>query len=293
MRNGIGIVPNLDKPNSRETVECLIKWLDERGYKAYVPVCTGVALGSNRNVLPINDWPHNVDFAVVLGGDGTLLGAARSLGPLNIPLLGVNLGHFGFLTELEAGSLFHHLPEFLSGNVERDERTMLSAEVIREGKTVFQSIALNEACVTKGPYGRLTVLSLRVSGKDVDTYGADGLIISTPTGSTAYSLSAGGPIVAPQIDAFLVTPICPHTPVSYTHLTYKNIVKTAPVLVVEENIPDGGFGESIANAVGSRSRIHKLSLPLRFIEHGSQSELRSIYGLDTPGIVRKIEDILA
>jgi NAD+ kinase len=211
LRNGIGIVPNLDKPNSRETVECLIKWLDERGYKAYVPVCTGVALGYNRNVLPINDWPHNVDFAVVLGGDGTLLGAARSLGPLNIPLLGVNLGHFGFLTELEAGSLFHHLPEFLSGNVERDERTMLSAEVIREGKTVFQSIALNEACVTKGPYGRLTVLSLRVSGKDVDTYGADGLIISTPTGSTAYSLSAGGPIVAPQIDAFLVTPICPHT----------------------------------------------------------------------------------
>ena len=78
-------------------------------------------------------------------------------------------------------------------------------------QTVFQSIALNEACVTKGPYGRVTVLSLRVSGKDVDTYGADGLIISTPTGSTAYSLSAGGPIVAPQIDAFLVTPICPHT----------------------------------------------------------------------------------
>ncbi len=211
LKKGIGIVPNLDKPRSKELVKGLIKWLDEREFKAYLPVCTGLTLGYCRNVLPIGDWPGNVDFAVVLGGDGTLLGAARSLGPLNIPLLGVNLGHFGFLTELEASSLFCYLPDFISGNVEKDERLMLSAEVIRGESPVFRSIALNEACVTKGPYGRLTVLSLRVSGKDVDTYGADGLIVSTPTGSTAYSLSAGGPIVSPQIDAFLVTPICPHT----------------------------------------------------------------------------------
>jgi len=88
---------------------------------------------------------------------------------------------------------------------------MLSTEVIRQQESVFHSIALNEACVSKGPYGRLTVLSFGVSGKDVDVYGADGLIVSTPTGSTAYSLSAGGPILSPQIEAFLATPICPHT----------------------------------------------------------------------------------
>lgn len=211
MKSGIGVIPNLGKERSYELVGQLITWFRGKGIDAYLPVCASPALGFQDHVLVIESWPGNISFAIVLGGDGTLLGAARGLGPWGIPLLGVNLGHFGFLTELETDNLFCHLPEFLSGDFTKDQRLMLYAEVIRNGEVVFRSRALNEACVTKGPYGRLTVLSLRVSGKDVDTYAADGLIISTPTGSTAYSLSAGGPIVSPQIDAFLVTPICPHT----------------------------------------------------------------------------------
>lgn len=210
-RRGIGILPNLDKAESDDLVDQLAHWLAERGIRIYLAPCASVFEKWRQYTLPLMDWPSNVGFAVVLGGDGTLLGAARSLGPLGIPILGVNIGHFGFLTELDASNLFEHLPDFISGNVERDERLMLSTEVIRQGESVFHSIALNEACVSKGPYGRLTVLSLRVSGKDVDVYGADGLIVSTPTGSTAYSLSAGGPILSPQIEAFLATPICPHT----------------------------------------------------------------------------------
>ncbi len=211
MKSGIGIIPNLGKEKCNELVGQLITWLKDKGINAYLPVCASPAIGFDDHVLTIDKWPGDIDFAIVLGGDGTLLGAARGLGPWGIPLLGVNLGHFGFLTELETDNLFCRLPEFLSGDFTKDQRLMLYAEVVRNGKVVFRSRALNEACVTKGPYGRLTVLSLRVSGKDVDTYAADGLIISTPTGSTAYSLSAGGPIVSPQINAFLVTPICPHT----------------------------------------------------------------------------------
>ena len=210
-RKGIGILPNLDKAESDDLVDQLAQWLAERDIQIYLAPCASVFEKWRQYTLPLMDWPFNVGFAVVLGGDGTLLGAARSLGPLGISILVVNIGHFGFLTELDGSNLFEHLPEFISGNFERDERLMLSTEVIRQGESVFHSIALNEACVSKGPYGRLTVLSLKVSGKDVDVYGADGLIVSTPTGSTAYSLSAGGPILSPQIEAFLATPICPHT----------------------------------------------------------------------------------
>ncbi|QUL98919.1 MAG: NAD(+)/NADH kinase [Candidatus Fermentithermobacillus carboniphilus] len=211
MKKGIGIIPNLDKEESPGLTRELLRWLSGRGYAGYLPTCTAQALGLSDSGLRIEEWKTRVLFAVVLGGDGTLLGAARRLGPEGVPLLGVNLGHFGFLTELEEESLLETLPSFLAGEGQKDERLMLSARVERNGKTVFKSIALNEACVTKGPYGRLNAFSLKVSGKDVDTYFADGIIVSTPTGSTAYSLSAGGPLLAPHIEALLVTPICPHT----------------------------------------------------------------------------------
>jgi NAD+ kinase len=211
VKDAVGIIPNLGKVETWEFAGELIAWLKPRGFKAYLPACARMALKSGFEVMPPDQWPGEVRFAIVLGGDGTLLGAARGLAPMGVPILGVNLGHFGFLTELESGNAFEHLPEFLAGEFKIDERLMLSASVIRNGKVVYRGRALNEACITRGHYGRLTVLSLRVSGRDVDTYEADGIIISTPTGSTAYSLSAGGPIVAPELDAFLVTPICPHT----------------------------------------------------------------------------------
>ncbi|HAF66634.1 MAG TPA: NAD(+) kinase [Clostridiales bacterium UBA9857] len=211
LKDAIGIIPNLGKDETWEFARELIEWLKPRGFEVYMPSCAGMAFGAGCQAVPVDRWRDRVRFAIVLGGDGTLLGAARALAPSGIPILGVNLGHFGFLTELETSNVFEHLPAFLSGDFIEDERLMLSAAVIRKGEVVYSGRALNEACVARGHYGRLTVLSMRVSGKDVDAYEGDGIIISTPTGSTAYSLSAGGPIVAPEIDAFLVTPICPHT----------------------------------------------------------------------------------
>jgi NAD+ kinase len=207
----IGIYPNLEKEGSRELSVKILDWLRARGHEGYLPSCIAGMLGFPEAALPLESWPGNVDFAAVLGGDGTLLGAARALGPGGIPLLGVNLGHFGFLTELESTDLFEALPSFISGACKRDERVTLTAEVLRGGRKVYESIAMNEACVIKGPYGRMTALNLRISGNEVDTYYADGIIVATPTGSTAYSLSAGGPLLSPEIDAMLVTPVCAHT----------------------------------------------------------------------------------
>lgn len=207
----VGIIPNLEKRESLHLARKILKWLLDRGHKGFLPQCAAALLKCGEYGLPIESWPSQVDFVIVLGGDGTLLGSARYFGPKGVPILGVNLGRFGFLTEVETENLFDSLPTFLSGFAKRDERLMLSVCVVRYGHRVFQSLALNEACVTKGPYGRLTVLSLRIAGKDVDTYFADGIIVATPTGSTAYSLSAGGPLMAPQIEALLVTPVCAHT----------------------------------------------------------------------------------
>lgn len=209
----MGLYPNPDKAESKGLSREIVCFLSERGVESLFPVgfLDAYGLKGKAQESPVADWEGKVDFAIVLGGDGTLLGASRLFAPLGIPILGINLGHFGFLTELEEDNLFEGLPTFLEGSCEKDARTVLKAEVIRDGKAIFETLSMNEAGVLKGPYGRMTTLALKVRQKPVDTYFADGVIVSTPTGSTAYSLSAGGPVVAPDLDAFLVTPICPHT----------------------------------------------------------------------------------
>jgi NAD+ kinase len=211
VRQTIGIFPNITKPGALDLSVKVLDWLQSRGYRGLLPPCAAGIAGRPDSGLPMSLWSSSMLFAVVLGGDGTLLSAARALCPRGISLLGVNLGHFGFLTELVEEDLFESLPCFLEGRAKLDERIALEASVIRDGYAVCRKMAVNEACIMKGPYGRMTVLGLSVSGTEVDTYHADGVIISTPTGSTAYSLSAGGPIVAPQVEALTVTPVCPHT----------------------------------------------------------------------------------
>lgn len=148
---------------------------------------------------------------VVLGGDGTLLRAARTIAPLGIPVLGVNTGRLGFLTELEVGELLPQMEAALAGRLLVEERLMLQACVVREGREIGSYLALNDAVVAKGPLSRLVQISVAVGGTTVAAYRADGVIVATPTGSTAYSLSAGGPIASPDLRVLLITPICPHT----------------------------------------------------------------------------------
>lgn len=210
----VGVFPNLDKPEARTLARRLAGWLRQRGV---MPVCSpGVArqvFGGGEplgEVTPVGEWPGKVSFTVVLGGDGTLLKAARLLSPGGMPLLGVNLGRLGFLTEVESGNLETALPSFLQGDFVMDERTTLAVEVRSENGS-RSYVALNDAVVSVAPFARLGILSVFVSGSLLGSYPADGIIVSTPTGSTAYSLAAGGPIVTPDLDALLVTPVCPHT----------------------------------------------------------------------------------
>ena len=157
------------------------------------------------------DLPGQVDLLLVLGGDGTLLSMARLVGDLGVPILGVNLGGLGFLTALTKDELFPALEAFLAGGLVIEERVMLAAQVWRHGERLSEYVALNDVVITKSAMSRIINLAVSVDGQFATAYRADGLIISTPTGSTAYCLSAGGPIVFPTMPAVVLTPICSHT----------------------------------------------------------------------------------
>ncbi|MEW6325971.1 MAG: NAD(+)/NADH kinase, partial [Nitrospirota bacterium] len=155
--------------------------------------------------------PALADMIIVLGGDGTLLGVARLIENRDVPILGVNLGGLGFLTEVTVDSLFPTLEQVFNQEFIPQQRLLLKAEVLRQGETIAQSYCLNDAIISKGSLARMIRLETSVNGQFLTSLRGDGLIVATPTGSTAYSLSAGGPILHPAVDALLFTPICPHT----------------------------------------------------------------------------------
>ena len=157
------------------------------------------------------EMPAEVDLLVVLGGDGTLLSMARAVGDLGVPLLGVNLGGLGFLTATTTDETLPAVDAFLAGGMTVEERMMLAARVMRSGQPVFEQVALNDVVITKSAMSRIINLTVGVEGQTATAYRADGLIISTPTGSTAYCLSAGGPILFPTMDAIVLVPIASHT----------------------------------------------------------------------------------
>ncbi len=210
--------------------------------------------------------PGQADLLIVLGGDGTLLATARLMTEHNVPILPVNLGGLGFLTSVPLADLYPILEQVLEGKNRISERVMLQAEVVRDGKAVESHCALNDAVLNKGALARMIDLDLQIDGGLVCTYKADGLIVSTPTGSTAYSLAAGGPIIYPLVEAFVITPICSHT------LTNRPLVipNTATVEVglqaAEESVfltLDGQVGVELKP--GDRVVITKASKKLRLV----------------------------
>jgi NAD+ kinase len=209
----VGILVRSDLGEAGPALHSLLAWLKKRGVEACVEKeiadLVGIRAGDGVSVAPAEEVGARAGAVVVLGGDGTLLSASHVV-PRPVPVLGVNFGSLGFLTENTLAELFPALESVLEGSYRYEERRMLHAEVRREGVMQLAGEVLNDVVITKAALSRIITMDVTVDGFFVSTFRADGLIVATPTGSTAYNLAAGGPIVTPALPAVVVTPICPH-----------------------------------------------------------------------------------
>jgi NAD+ kinase len=204
------IISKPQKPELAGILRDLIAWLEARHYH-YLLDPDSAAYVSGVNPVPRVDLPnHKPNLVIVLGGDGTLLAAARAFARTTTPILSVNLGSLGFLTEIPLSELYPTLEAWCDNCADIEVRSMMRAEIIRDSQIVKQWDALNDVVVAKGTIARMGDFSVEIDSQAVATFRADGIIVSTPTGSTAYNLAADGPIVMPSVNAMLVTPICPH-----------------------------------------------------------------------------------
>ena len=200
------------RPRAMEMAAEAVTWLAERDHAVVLPKEDAEAVGLPDHGRDPQDLAEGAAVAVALGGDGTILRAVRLVSPGGVPVLGVNLGRLGYLTEVEAGRLTWALERFLAGDYDIEERMMLAVTVEQSGSVTGTTLALNEAVVEKASPGRTVNMSVQIDGRPWTTYVADGLIVATPTGSTAYAFSARGPILSPRLRAVLLTPVSPHMP---------------------------------------------------------------------------------
>ena len=233
----IGIIPKRNKPEALRWAAELAGWSMERGMEVYVeePVAS-----MSSGTIPISpeEMAQAVDLVIVLGGDGTLLSVARLVLDKGVPILGVNLGGLGFLTEISLKELYPVMERVLAGDFETESRMTLRAELLRGEETVIHMAVLNDAAINSGAFARLIQMETFVDGKFLSSFRADGLILCTPTGSTAYNLAAGGPIIHPTLNCIGIVPICPHT------------LTNRPLLV-----PDTSIVEVILNTKGEGIRF--------------------------------------
>lgn len=210
--HNIGIIGKYNDSSVGDTVNSLYSYLQERQVK--VMLDEGTAHNNPGLDIPTTDretMSHESELIIVVGGDGTLLNAARSLAHTSVPLIGINLGRLGFLTDVSPDMLTTCMDEILGGHYREEERFLLHASILRNGEHISDSYAFNDVVMHKWDIARMIELDTYIDGKYVSTMRADGLIVSTPTGSTAYALSGGGPIIQSNLDAVVLVPICPHT----------------------------------------------------------------------------------
>ena len=207
----IGVISRPRRANLSVVIPSLLRWLESRHLRVLFDEETASALPASANSLSREQIAAQSDLLLVLGGDGTLLAAARFAAPRCLPILPINMGSLGFLTSFTVDELYPALEETLAGRASKSVRTMLQVELLRTGQIIDTQHVLNDAVINKSALARMIELELSIDHDFVVRYRADGLVVATPTGSTAYSLSAGGPIVHPTVEAFIITPICPHT----------------------------------------------------------------------------------
>ena len=212
----VGVLVKPHQPDALKTICRLVEWLAARG----VSVMTGPKVGPGEieretgcavETLAYEEMAAAADLVVVLGGDGTMIAAARMLGQREVPVLGVNHGSLGYLTEYRVEEMIPALESILADKYAVERRMMLEAEVFRGEERLAEERVLNDVVISKSALARIIEIETRIGGQFVNRFRADGLIVSTPTGSTAYNLSAGGPIIYPSMGALVLTPICPHT----------------------------------------------------------------------------------
>ena len=207
----IGIFPNMAKKDIENILEKMINFLQTQNVEVFLPEKVRVIGKFNKFIVDNNFLYSNIDIALTLGGDGTLLSTGRKFASKGVPLCGINLGRVGFLAEIETDEIIDKLTKIINNNYFIEKRLMLEGVVYRNGEKIFSAEAINDIVVTKSGLSRMIKLKLLIDDILTAEYQADGIIFATSTGSTAYSLSAGGPIINPSLKVMLITPICPHS----------------------------------------------------------------------------------
>jgi len=259
------IISRPDRSEVAKLLPGLLTWLAQHGYEVVVdPETSHFAPG--QEVVSRNEMgSRSLDLVIVLGGDGTLLSAARATAEVDVPLLGVNLGSLGFLTEVPPDSLYAMLDAIAKGKAAVEHRSLMECELVRQDSVSSRYLVFNDAVVNKTALARLNTYDLYIDKAFVASYRADGMIVATPTGSTAYSLSAGGPVLMPTVQAFVITPVAPH---SLTHrpLVVPDAVEIEILLRSEEEVAylslDGqpGFDLRDGDRVRCRRSAHQVNL---------------------------------
>lgn len=260
------------------TVPQLLEWLHKHGYTVIVDQETAKFSDSEKVVPRTQMSSQPLDLVVVLGGDGTLLSAARATAPVDVPLLGVNLGSLGFLTDVPLSSLFPMLDQIAQGKAAVEQRSLMQCELLRGQEVLGNYLVFNDAVVNKTALARLNNYDLFIDKVFVSSYRADGMIVATPTGSTAYSLSAGGPVLMPTVNAFVITPVAPH---SLTHrpLVVPDSVEVELLLRSDKEVAylslDGQPGLDLCDGDRVRCRRSKHSVSLFRTDHDFFHVLRT------------------
>ncbi len=264
----VGLIGRYADPKAGEPLHALGRYLIQRGLKVLLDESTAHQLTSNSmDVASREEIGTRCDLVIVMGGDGTLLNAARTLADFHIPLVGVNMGRLGFLTDISPNDLECRLGEILKGNYTQEERCLLQCTIERDGEIINASDAFNDVVVHKWEGARMIEVDTFVDGHFVNTVHSDGLIVSTPTGSTAYALSGGGPLMMPTLNAMVLVPICPHT------LSNRPIViggDSVVEIIVSENARSAAQATcdgqiNLGLIPGDRITIRKKERPVRLI----------------------------
>lgn len=261
----IGILTKPKFPEVKSTLLGVVAWLRARSIEVLLDT-TSAALLNEQGGMPKTQLAGKADVLLVLGGDGTILSAARLAAERSIPILGVNMGGLGFLTEVRLDNLYPSLERVFANDFVLDERLMLATHIHRHGETVARGIVLNDVVISKGTLARMIDLEVAIGGQFVTNLRGDGLIIGTPTGSTAYSLSAGGPIMNPGVQALVLTPICPHTLTHRPLIVPGNAVIEVTLTSQDEGSMatlDGQVGVTIVQ--GDKTLIHASDYRTRLI----------------------------